>query len=78
MQVQTITYESLYAGKQEVNLCESCSNHVEDTLRSSDQYIYFSSKFNAKSNWHEGICEEHEYHQTCLNRLFRMLDLSSS
>jgi len=71
MLVQTVITNTLYGGKQELILCESCSAHVEEVIQCSAQYCYLDCSFKERNNWHEGICQEHEYHQGCLDKQFR-------
>ena len=71
MFVQTVITETLTACKQETELCDSCSRHLKETLNSNNEHCYYPSIYKAMDNWHKGICKEHEYHQTCLDRRFR-------
>lgn len=70
MRVQTVETKTL-GGYQKQDLCQSCSTDVESMLQSNAQYCYAENIFNSIGNWHEGICEAHEYHQACLDRRFR-------
>jgi len=73
MIVHTVITDTLYGGKQEQKLCKSCSAHVAEVIQCNAEYCYFPYVLKELNDWHEGVCEEHEYHQNCLDKRFKQL-----
>ncbi len=60
MKVQTVKYNTAYKDNV-VTVCAECAQHIKDSQDDNAMYNHYCYTFEALGDWHEGICERHDY-----------------